>query len=109
MLRRTKSKYQNKKCEFGGKKFPSLKEMNRYKELLTMEHGGHIFDLQTQVRYLLVEDKAAKFKLTYVADFVYKNYKGDTIVEDCKGFRTPVYKQKAKIMLNKFGIVIKET
>jgi len=100
------SKYKNKRCEFGGKKFPSIREMMRYKALLVAEHAGQITELRTQVRYLLVEDKAAGFKLTYVADFVYKDWQGKEVVNDAKGYKTAVFKQKARIMKKKFGIDI---
>lgn len=45
---------------------------------------------------------------TYVADFVYLQ-DGEIIVEDTKGFRTPEYKIKRKLMLFLKGIRIKET
>lgn len=44
----------------------------------------------------------------YVADFVYKNEAGETVVEDVKGFRTHDYVIKRKLMLWVHGIRIKE-
>ncbi len=44
----------------------------------------------------------------YIADFVYRDRKGDTIVEDTKGVRTPEYIIKRKLMLLVYGIRIKE-
>lgn len=44
----------------------------------------------------------------YIADFVYRQ-DGKTIVEDCKGMRTPEYKIKRKLMLWRYNIKILET
>lgn len=47
--------------------------------------------------------------IKYVADFVYEDKDGRTIVEDAKGMRTDVYKIKRKIMLYKYkNIIFKE-
>jgi hypothetical protein len=43
-----------------------------------------------------------------VADFTYME-DGKLVVEDCKGFKTDVYKIKKKLMLWVHGIRIKET
>lgn len=47
-------------------------------------------------------------KCEYVADFVYKDGHGRTVVEDAKGYRTDVYKLKKKLMLYVHGIEIME-
>lgn len=44
----------------------------------------------------------------YVADFVYIE-NGKTVVEDAKGVKTPEYRIKRKLMLERYGIKIKET
>ena len=44
---------------------------------------------------------------SYVADFVYEQ-NGETVVEDTKGFRTPDYILKRKMMLFFLGVRIKE-
>ena len=43
----------------------------------------------------------------YVADFVYEEDSG-TVVEDTKGFKTPDYIIKRKLMLLQYGVRIKE-
>lgn len=43
----------------------------------------------------------------YIADFVYTQ-DGSEIVEDTKGTRTAVYRIKRKLMLERYGIQIKE-
>lgn len=45
----------------------------------------------------------------YKADFTYFDKKGDYIVEDAKGKRTKEYLIKRKLMLERYGIRIKET
>ena len=42
-------------------------------------------------------------KVSYIADFMYKDIKrGVTVVEDVKGFKTDVYKIKKKLFLYKY-------
>ena len=108
------SKYHNKKWTVGGKTFDSQKEAKRYAELRWAEQSGLISDLKTQVRYELVPTQRSEAgellerAVFYVADFTYRE-NGLAIVEDCKGFRTEVYKIKRKLMLQRYGIRIRET
>jgi len=97
-------KYRNVKT--GG--FDSKKEAKRHGELVLMEKLGLIRELETQVRYEIVPKVAKNRPAHYIADFVY--WEGDQhVVEDCKGFRTPEYKLKKKLMLWRHGIEIRET
>jgi len=102
-----KSKYSNKIVTIDGIKFRSIREGNRYKLLKELEKRGEITNLVLQPKFVLVEDKSIGFKLTYVADFQY-TIQGVNVVEDVKGVKTNVYKQKKKLMLKKYGIAIKE-
>ena len=108
------SKYKNRRVKVSGIPFDSRKEAERYEELKLMERAGKIKDLQRQVSYLLIpaqKDESGKVIercCRYVADFVYR-IDGETIVEDVKGVRTPEYKIKRKLMLQLYGIRIKET
>ncbi|MFX7845371.1 hypothetical protein ABTK14_24240 [Acinetobacter baumannii] len=43
-----------------------------------------------------------------MADFVYKDANGNTVVEDTKGVRTKEYILKRKLMLRVYGIRITE-
>jgi hypothetical protein len=103
------SKYRNVPTVVDGKRFPSKREAKRYGELRFQQDAtGLIADLQTQVRYR-IEVNGVKV-CDYVADFVYRDLvTGETVVEDCKGFRTDVYKLKAKLMKAVHGITIRET
>lgn len=105
-----KNKYNAHRCNG----YDSEKEYKRAQKLKLMLHAGLISDLREQVVFLLipsqtngegVEEKPVKYK----ADFVYRdNETGQTVVEDSKGFRTPEYIIKRKLMLYVHGITIKE-
>lgn len=106
-------KYGNKKVTVGGRVFDSKKEAHRYLELRTLEQAGHIYGLECQKRFELIpnqrdENGKAVRKVEYVADFVYQTREGTTVVEDVKGFRTPDYIIKWKLMLKIYGITVRE-
>lgn len=108
------SKYHAQKTVLDGIKFDSKKEANRYAELKIMERAGLISGLQRQVRFELIPafdvDGKHYRPTSYVADFVYTDVKsGKQVVEDCKGFRTDIYRLKAKMFAHKFGVSILET
>lgn len=109
-----KNKYHAEKTTVGKEKFHSRKEARRYQELTLMQRAGQISGLKRQVRYLLIptqydsDGKKIEYSANYYADFVYfKN--GKLIVEDCKGYKTPEYILKRKLMLQVYGIRILET
>lgn len=109
-----KSKYHATKTVIDGITFDSKREAKRYQELKLLERTGAIKDLQRQVRYELIPAFDAGGKhyrpTSYVADFVYTDTAtGEGIVEDCKGYRTDVYRLKSKMFAYKFGVVILET
>ena len=103
------NKYHNKRKDG----FDSLKERQRWYELRLMERAGKIQGLERQIRFELVpaqyqNGKCVERRCDYVADFTYWE-NGKFVVEDCKGFRTDVYKIKRKLMLWRHNIRIKET
>jgi len=106
---KTTSKYRN--CRFGG--FDSKKEAERYAELLLLQRAGKISNLQRQVKFELIpaqyrDGKCLFRKCEYIADFVYEQ-DGHKVVEDVKGFRTPEYIIKRKLMYYTHGIFVIET
>lgn len=110
----SKSKYHATKTVVDGITFDSKKEAKRYAELKLLERSGAIRDLRRQVRYELIPafdvDGKHYRPTSYIADFVYFDTKtGAKVVEDCKGFRTDVYKLKAKMFAKKYGVSILET
>ncbi len=108
------SKYRNKRTEVDGIAFASKREASRYEVLRLAEKAGLIKGLQTQVRFRM-EVNGVKI-CDYVADFVYMDKFSrpgadpwKRIVEDSKGYRTPVYLLKKKLMAAIHGIEIRET
>lgn len=112
------NKYHAQKCEYEGMVFDSKAELDRWLILRLMERGGMISKLQRQVKYELLpaqKDKHGKTverALSYIADFVYTDKSGKTVVEDCKGYKGggsySVFTIKRKLLLWKYGIQINE-
>lgn len=107
------NKYGNRKPTYKGMKFDSQKELNRFCELELLQRAKKISNLRRQVPYELIpaqrddSGKVIEHCCRYYADFVYEQ-DGKTVVEDTKGFRTPEYVIKRKLMLHRFGIRIRE-
>lgn len=105
----TKNKYGAKKLTApDGQKFDSVKEFHRWGCLRLLERAGRITDLKRQVSFELIPKQDGERACTYVADFTYYE-DGKLVVEDCKGFKTDVYRIKKKLMLWVHGISIRET
>ena len=118
------NKYKSHKTSANGVIFDSKKEYNRYIELTLLSRSGAIKGLKRQVKFELIpaqyepdiinpRGKVKKGKLieravSYIADFVYTDENGKTVVEDTKGFRTKDYIIKRKLLLYMHGIRIKE-
>ena len=107
------NKYHNKKVIYEGIVFDSKKEAKRYGELLLLNRAGVIHNLQRQVEFVLIpsqycDGKCVERKCSYIADFVYLDENNALVVEDTKGFRTPDYIIKRKLMLFVHGIRICE-
>ncbi len=101
------NKYRNKRTVVDNITFDSAKEATRYKELRILERAGAIKNLTLQPKYpIIVNDIQI---CTYIADFTYQTRMGETLVEDCKGVKTPVYRLKRKLMKAVYGIDILET
>ena len=107
------AKYGNRKVYFNGMWFDSIRERDRYIELSLLQRAGEISDLDTQVKFELLpsqryDGKVVERPVTYIADFVYKDKLGNTVVEDAKGCRTKEYILKRKMMLYFLGIRVRE-
>jgi hypothetical protein len=92
------SKYKNQKCIVDGHKFDSKAEAAHYQTCLKPKVvRGDILNLELQPRIKCIVD-GVKI-CTYIADFKYiKKECQTTIVEDVKGYKTPVYKLKKKLV-----------
>ena len=102
------NKYHAKKVTVDGIVFDSKTEAHRYCQLRMMESAGLITDLQRQVCFQLIPKQDGERSCQYIADFVYRDKGGKTVVEDVKGYRTDTYKIKRKLMLWVHGIHIHE-
>lgn len=121
-------KYGNTKITVDGIQFDSKREAARYQELKLLERAGVISLLQRQTKFQLIPDQHApsnavytkgprkgqrkpgkllEHECSYIADFCYIQ-NGETVVEDAKGYRTEVYRIKKKLMLERYGIQIRE-
>ena len=115
-------KYHSRKCtvtlpEIGRQiAFDSEREARRFGELRMLLRCGKIQDLRLQVNFTLQEgyttaDGERVRPIVYRADFTYRERTGDgwrPVVEDVKGVRTKEYNMKRKMMLEKFGVKIRE-
>lgn len=113
MMKPYRSKYHSKKVIKDGGSFDSVKEYHRWCELKLLERAGRITGLERQTPFELIpsqkiDGKVVERACRYVADFTYYQ-DGQWIVEDTKGFKTPEYRIKKKLMLHVFGIQIKES
>ncbi len=92
-----------------GKRVDSKREMNRLTELRRLHRSGEFDVLATQVRFRL---EGAMFVLDYaygpmvLIDGV--PYLRLT-VEDAKGVRTPVYRQKKRQLQERYGLEVVES
>ena len=90
----------------------SKREANRYLVLKDKLDHNEIQDLQLQVKYELIPKYTINNKnireISYIADFVYME-DNKQVVEDCKGFKTDIYKLKKKMFEYKYNIEIRET
>ena len=107
-----RSKYHNTKITTADGTFDSMRELHRWSELKLMQKAGLIKDLVRQQSFEVIPKQRVNGRTVkpchYIADFCYVQ-DGQTVVEDCKGMKTDVYKIKKKLMLWRYGIDIKET
>lgn len=106
-LKKTTSKYRNKRVEYGGYKFDSIAEKDRFIELRMLETKGYIKDLKLQVPFVLIPKSKYGRDVRYIADFTYYIDK-ELVVEDVKGVLTKEYKLKKRLMQEKYHITIQE-
>lgn len=112
--RQTRRKYANVPTSIGDLDFDSRAEAKRWAELELMQKAGQIRNLRRQVPYELIPSQkrpsgGTERACTYVADFCYDEAPHwRTVVADTKGFSTPEYRIKRKLMLHVHGIEVRE-
>ena len=97
-----KHKFKVKPTELDGIKFASKKEGVRYLELKQLKELGKVTFFLRQTPFHLPGN------IKYVCDFLVFWEDGTTTVEDVKGFKTPTYKAKKKMVESIYPIEIKE-
>ena len=102
------NKYHARKTVVDGITFDSRREASRYVVMKGMEQRREIENLRLQQRYELIPKHGKNRAVFYIADFVYMQ-DGKEVVEDCKGYRTDIYKMKKKIFEWKYDKEILET
>lgn len=110
---KNRSKYKNRKVERGGIKYDSQKEAKRAFDLELKQRKGEVSELKRQVKFTLQDSFEIPSKKTkqgfetireiiYKADFTYF-MGGQFYIEDVKGYKTPEYKIKAKMLRKKIA------
>ena len=100
-------KYGNRKVWLDNILFQSVHEADRYKELIMLQSAGLITELELQPRFKIVIE--GQKICTYIADFRYLSTEtGQRITEDAKGYPTPEYKIKKKLVRALYGIEVIE-
>jgi hypothetical protein len=102
------SKYRARKTTVDGITFDSMGEARRWQELKLLERARLIGCLERQTYFRL--EVLGEHICDYRCDFRYVDLTTNTfVVEDFKGYRTPEYRLKRKLMKACHGIEILET
>lgn len=110
VLPKKTNKYNAKRTVYNGREYASGKEAKRASELWPMLWAGTITALREQVNFPV--EINGKHIMNYRADFLYllpQNLEAGTQIEDAKGYRTPMYKLKKKMVENYYGCTIIES
>ena len=107
-----RAKYRAIPERIDGYYFPSQAEARRYLFLMARLQAGEISDLQVHPRFEIIAaaviDGKRERAIYYEADFQYREA-GNIVVEDVKGYRTPVYRIKRRLFLQQYaGVVFRE-
>lgn len=101
------AKYKNKKVVCDNITFDSIKESKRYLDLKMLSKHHKITQLELQPKFKITVNN--QFICHYKADFSYTDCATNKrVVEDVKGFKTPVYRLKKKLTEALFNITITE-
>ncbi len=85
-------KYRAKPTEVDGIKFPSRKEARYFQNLLLARRSGELLFFMRQVPFYLPGG------VRYICDFAELWRSGEARFVDCKGYKTPLYIVKKKIV-----------
>lgn len=100
-----RSKYRNRKTVVDGITFDSKREAAYYSELKLREKAGEVYEVELQRPFALTVN--GKLICTYRSDFhFFDAIANRRRVVDTKGFVTPEFKLKAKLMQAVHGIEV---
>jgi len=109
-----RNKFSARRTTINGLHFDSQKEAHRYLILKDEERCGLVTHLERQVKFPIEVNRV--FICNYIADFVYNRRTVENgrqiitrVIEDTKGFRTPLYKLKRQLMKAVYKVTIYET
>lgn len=98
------NKYGAKRTVVDGLTFDSAGEASRWFDLVNLQRGGLICNLERQKKYTLVDKIGKQRAATYTADFDYFDIaKNAFVTEDFKGVVTAEFKLKAKLFRARYG------
>ena len=97
-----RSKYGNRRTEYGGLMYDSQKEASRAVELDMLKRAGEVICWVPHVLFPLSKG------VSYEADFVIVYADWHVEVEDVKGVRTQAYRIKKKLFAERYGREIVE-
>jgi len=107
--------WRNVRVVVDGIKFDSKAEARRYTELDLLQKAGEIKNLELQPRFELacgdrpirIRNKHGHPRRTfYTSDFRYVDKSGETIIEDVKGYDTPISRLRRAIVEAQYDIRI---
>ena len=104
-LVKKKNKYRNIHTTVDGIRFSSKREAARYDQLKFLEKHGKISELVLQPEFPI--RVCGELICNYRGDFSYW-YGIDRVIEDVKGFKTPVYRLKKKLLKAVLGLEVTE-
>lgn len=115
-MAKRRSKFNAVKTVVDGFTFDSKAEAARYGVLKLREKAGEIDGLVLQPEFVLtvdrIEDGEPREIGVYRGDFRYRDHVASAqpfvVVEDVKGFKTPLYRWKKKHVEAQYGIQIRE-
>lgn len=102
ILKKKVAKYRNKITEVHGIKFHSKAESKRYLHLEILRREKEISHFLRQVPFHLPGG------VKYICDFLVFWTNGDVTIEDVKGYKTPTYIMKKKLVESIYPIKITE-
>lgn len=100
------TKYKNKKCEYQGVKFDSIKERNHFIYLKQLEEKGEIWNLRLQVKFPVLID--SRRICSYIADFAYEDENGKHVVDVKSSItsKNPTFRLKKKLVEAQYRVEI---